>query len=90
MSVFNPSIGKCGPEITPYLDTFHTACLDCSDSTISLARIGASIDFYSDTSYYASAKSFLFQLYYDSNGLEYDPTKIGWAGRDNKNKLINF
>ena len=22
-SVFSPNVGKCGPEITPYLDTFH-------------------------------------------------------------------
>ena len=22
-SVFNPNIGKCGPEKTPYLETFH-------------------------------------------------------------------
>ena len=22
-SVFSPNSGKCGPEITPYLDTFH-------------------------------------------------------------------
>ena len=22
-SVFSPNTGKCGPEITPYLDTFH-------------------------------------------------------------------
>ena len=24
LSVFNPNVGKCGPEKTPYLDTFHT------------------------------------------------------------------
>ena len=24
MSVFSPNTGKYGPEITPYLDTFHT------------------------------------------------------------------
>ena len=24
LSVFTPSVGKNGPEITPYLDTFHT------------------------------------------------------------------
>ena len=24
LSVFKPNAGKCGPEITPYLDTFHT------------------------------------------------------------------
>ena len=23
-SVFSPNAGKCGPEKTPYLDTFHT------------------------------------------------------------------
>ena len=24
LSVFSPNAGKCGPEKTPYLDTFHT------------------------------------------------------------------
>ena len=23
LSVFSPNAGECGPEITPYLDTFH-------------------------------------------------------------------
>ena len=28
ISVFSPSTGKYGPEITPYLDTFHTVVFD--------------------------------------------------------------
>ena len=28
-SVFNPNTGKYGPEITPYLDTFHAVSIDC-------------------------------------------------------------
>ena len=31
--VFSPNIGKCGPEITPYLDTFHV-----SDMVLSTLR----------------------------------------------------
>ena len=29
--VFNPNTGKYGPEITPYVDTFHTVllCVNC-------------------------------------------------------------
>ena len=27
MSVFKPNAGKCRPEITPYLDTFHAVYL---------------------------------------------------------------
>ena len=25
LSVFSPNVGKYGPELTPYLDTFHAA-----------------------------------------------------------------
>ena len=28
LSVFNPNAGKCGPEITPYLHTFHAVSLE--------------------------------------------------------------
>ena len=28
LSVFSPNTGKCGPEITPYLDTFHAVFTD--------------------------------------------------------------
>ena len=31
-SVFNPNTGKYGPEISPYLDTFHT--VDVVDGTV--------------------------------------------------------
>ena len=27
MSVFSPNAGKCGPEITPYLDSFHAGTI---------------------------------------------------------------
>ena len=26
-SVFSPNAGKCGPEVTPFLDTFHAVVL---------------------------------------------------------------
>ena len=29
LSVFSPNEGKCGPEKTPYLDTFHVASTCC-------------------------------------------------------------
>ena len=34
-SVFSPSTGKCGPEKTPYLDTFHAV----DDSQISIVAL---------------------------------------------------
>ena len=35
LSVFSPNAGKYGPEITPYLDTFHTVCFRSFFSLIS-------------------------------------------------------
>ena len=33
-AVFRPNTGKCGPEITPHLDTFHAA-IDCKTEIFS-------------------------------------------------------
>ena len=32
ISVFSPNTRKYGPEITQYLDTFHTVCGRCNES----------------------------------------------------------
>ena len=29
--IFGPNVGKCGPEITPYLDAFHAVGLGFKD-----------------------------------------------------------
>ena len=36
-TVFNPNAGKYGPEITPYLDTFHAVISDISFDNVCIS-----------------------------------------------------